>query len=159
MALTEVAEAAEAREKSKGHLRRAMERLVRKKIAVVCMVALAIIYFAGIFAPLIAPYDYSEPHFTAIRKPPSWEFWAGTDFGGRDVLSRVLWGIQNTVIITLISMVTGGLLIGITMGLLSGYFAGKIDTVIMRVGELFAAFPDILFMIIIAAALKPALSR
>lgn len=155
MALTEVAEAAEELGARKGHLRRAMERLVRKKIAVVCMVVLAIIYFAGIFAPLIAPYDYSEPHFTSIRKPPSWEFWAGTDFGGRDVLSRVLWGIQNTVIITLVSMVTGGLLIGITMGLMSGYFGAWIDALIMRVGELFAAFPDILFMIIIASALKP----
>ena len=155
MALTEVAEAAEAQEKSKGHLRRAMERLLRKKIAVVCMVALALIYFAGIFAPLVAPYDYTETHFTAIRKPPSLEHWAGTDFGGRDVLSRVLWGIQNTVIITLVSMVTGGLLIGITLGLMSGYFAGKVDTIVMRTGELFAAFPEILFMIIIAAALKP----
>ncbi len=155
MALTEVAEAAEELGTRKGHLRRAMERLVRKKIAVVCMVALAVIYFAGIFAPIIAPYDYSETHFTAIRKPPSWEFWAGTDFGGRDVLSRVLWGIQNTVIITLVSMVTGGLLIGITMGLMSGYFGAWIDSLIMRIGELFAAFPDILFMIIIASALKP----
>lgn len=155
MALTEVAEAAEAQEKSKGHLRRAMERLVRKKIAVACMVVLAVIYFAGIFAPLVAPYDYTETHFTAIREPPSWDHWAGTDFGGRDVLSRVLWGIQNTVIITLVSMVTGGLLIGITMGLMSGYFGAWIDTIIMRTGELFAAFPDILFMIIIAAALKP----
>ena len=155
MALTEVAEAAEAQEKSKGHLRRAMERLVRKKIAVACMVVLAVIYFAGIFAPLVAPYDYTETHFTAIREPPSWDHWAGTDFGGRDVLSRVLWGIQNTVIITLVSMVTGGLLIGITMGLMSGYFGAWIDTIIMRTGELFAAFPEILFMIIIAAALKP----
>ena len=155
MALTEVVEAAEAQEKSKGHLRRAMERLIRKKIAVVCMVVLVIIYFAGIFAPFVAPYDYSDTNFTAIRKPPSLEHWAGTDFGGRDVLSRVLWGIQNTVIITLVAMVTGGLLIGITLGLMSGYFAGKIDTIIMRTGELFAAFPDILFMIIIAAALKP----
>ena len=88
---------------------------MRKKIAIVCMVVLAIIYFAGIFAPLVAPYDYTEVNFTAIRKPPSLDHWAGTDFGGRDVLSRVLWGIQNTVIITLVSMVTGGLLIGITM--------------------------------------------
>ena len=155
MALTEVAEAAEAQEKSKGHLKRAMERLVRKKIAVVCMVVLAIIYFAGIFAPFVAPYDYSETNFTAIRKPPSLEHWAGTDFGGRDVLSRVLWGIQNTVIITLVSMGTGGLLIGITMGLMSGYFGAWVDGVIMRVGELFASFPDILLVIILAAALRP----
>ena len=155
MALTEVVEAAEAQERSKGHLRRAMERLVRKKIAIVCMLVIAIIYCAGIFAPLIAPYDYTEPHFTAIRKPPSWEFWAGTDFAGRDVFTRVLWGIQNTVIITVIAMGTGGLLIGITMGLISGYFSSKVDGIIMRTGELFAAFPDILLVIILAYALRP----
>ncbi len=155
MALTEVAEAAEAREKSKGHLARAMERLVRKKLAVVCMVVLAVVYCAGIFAPLIAPYDYTETDFTAIRKPPSLQHWAGTDFGGRDVFTRVLWGIQNTVIITLVSMVTGGLLIGITMGLISGYFSSKVDSIVMRTGELFSSFPDILLVIILAYALRP----
>ena len=155
MALTEVAEAAEAQSSSKGHLRRAMERLVRKKIAIVCMVVLAIIYFAGIFAPLVAPYDYTEVNFTAIRKAPSLDHWAGTDFGGRDVFTRVLWGIQNTVIITVVSMATGGLLIGITMGLISGYFSSKVDAIIMRTGELFASFPDILLVIILAYALRP----
>ncbi|MCY3638218.1 MAG: hypothetical protein OXG80_03870, partial [Chloroflexi bacterium] len=69
MAVAEVAEAAEARERSKGHLRRAMERLVRKKIAIVCMVVLAIIYFAGIFAPLVAPYDYTEVNYMDAHGP------------------------------------------------------------------------------------------
>ncbi len=155
MALTEVAEAAEIEGRSKGHLRRAMERLVRKKIALVCMGVLVVIYGAGIFAPIIAPYEYTETDFTAIRKAPSWEHWAGTDFGGRDVFTRVIWGIQNTVIITLVAMVTGGLLIGITMGLISGYFGGKTDGLIMRTGELFASFPDILLVIILASALRP----
>ena len=155
MALTEVAEAAEIQGSSKGHLRRAMERLVRKKLAVICMIALVIIYGGGIFAAVIAPYDYTETDFTAIRKPPSWEHWAGTDFGGRDVFTRVLWGIQNTVIITVVAMATGGLLIGITMGLISGYFSSRVDGLIMRTGELFASFPDILLVIILASALRP----
>ena len=131
---------------------------MRKKIAIVCMAVLLVIYLAGIFAPLIAPYDYSETEFTAIRKPPSWEHWAGTDFGGRDVFTRVLWGIQNTVIITLVVMATGGLLIGITLGLISGYFSSKVDGLIMRTGELFASFPDILLVIILAYALRPSLT-
>ncbi len=155
MALTEVAEAAEQQEKSKGHLRRALERLARKRIALACMVVLVIVYGAGIFAPFVAPHDYTEQNYTSIRKPPSREFWAGTDFAGRDVFSRVLWGIQNTVIITVVSMATGGLLIGITLGLMSGYFRGTIDALIMRTGELFASFPDILLVIILAATLRP----
>lgn len=156
MALTELdAVAEEERGKSQGHLRRAMSRLVRKKIAMVCMAALAVVYAAGIFAPFIAPYDYDEPDYTAIRKPPSAEHWAGTDLGGRDVFTRVLWGIQNTVIITLVAMLTGGLVIGVSMGLISGYFGGRVDSAVMRTGELFASFPDILLAIILAYALRP----
>lgn len=155
MALTEIEEIALAREKSKGHLRRAMERLVRKKLAIVCMITLVVIYAAGVFAPVVAPYDYTQPHYTAIRKPPSLDHWAGTDHAGRDVFTRVLWGIQNTVIITVVAMATGGLFIGVTMGLIAGYFSSRMDSLIMRTGELFASFPDILLVIILATALRP----
>ena len=81
--------------------------------------------------------------------------WAGTDLKGRDVLTRVMWGIQNTVIITAIAMITGGLLIGVTLGLISGYFGRWVDSLIMRTGEIFASFPDILLVIILAATLGP----
>ncbi|HBJ30240.1 MAG TPA: peptide ABC transporter permease [Dehalococcoidia bacterium] len=142
-------------QKSKGHLSRAWARLIRKKIGVACMVVLAIIYVGGIFAPLVAPYGYTDQDYRSIKKPPSWDHLAGTDLKGRDVLTRVLWGIQNTVIITLVVMGTGGIVIGVTLGLVSGYFRRKIDAVIMRVGELFSSFPDIFLMILIAATLRP----
>jgi peptide/nickel transport system permease protein len=141
----------------KGHLQRAWERLVRKKLAMASVVVLVILYSVGIFAPLIAPYEYTAQDYTAIRKPPSAQHWAGTDLKGRDLLTRVMWGIQNTVIITVISMATGGLVIGVTLGLVSGYFGSWIDGLIMRVGEVFASFPDILLVIILAATLGPRL--
>ncbi len=147
--------AEDLQQKSKGHLSRAWARLIRKKIAVACMVVLAIIYVGGIFAPLVAPYGYTDQDYRSIKKPPSWDHLAGTDLKGRDVLTRVLWGIQNTVIITLVVMGTGGIVIGVTLGLVSGYFRRKIDAVIMRVGELFSSFPDIFLMILIAATLRP----
>ena len=147
--------AEDLQQKSKGHLSRAWARLIRKKIAVACMVVLAIIYVGGIFAPLVAPYGYTDQDYRSIKKPPSWDHLAGTDLKGRDVLTRVLWGIQNTVIITLVVMGTGGIVIGVTLGLVSGYFRRKIDAVIMRVGELFSSFPDIFLMILIAAILRP----
>ncbi len=154
MAVREIA--ADFREQeSRGHLARAWSRLVRKKIAVVCMAALVIVYTAGILAPFLAPYEYTAQDYTAIRKPPNREHWAGTDLKGRDLLSRVLWGIQNTVVITVISMATGGLVIGVTLGLVSGYFGGRIDALVMRIGEVFASFPDILLIIILAATLRP----
>lgn len=142
-------------QKARGHLSRAMARLFRKKIAVGCIVALVVIYGAGILAPLVSPYDYTAQDYTVIKKPPSTSHWAGTDLLGRDLLTRVLWGIQNTVIITVVAMASGGLVLGVTLGLISGYFGKGIDSVIMRVGELFASFPDILLMILLAATLRP----
>ena len=141
----------------KSHLRRAWSRLLRKKLAMTSVVVLVLLYSVGIFAPLIAPYEYTAQDYTAIRKPPSAGHWAGTDLKGRDLLTRVMWGIQNTVIITVVSMATGGLLIGVTLGLASGYFGGWVDALIMRVGEVFASFPDILLVIILAATLGPRL--
>ena len=153
-ALSEL-EAAAADQGGTGHLSRAWSRLVRKKLAVACMSVLALLYAVGLLAPLIAPYEYTAQDYTAIRKPPSAEHWAGTDLKGRDVLTRVMWGIQNTLIITFVAMATGGLVIGVTLGLISGYFGGKVDALIMRVGEVFSSFPDILLMIILAATLGP----
>ena len=148
-------EAADLDQRAQGHLARAWSRLLRKKLAVVCVAVLAVIYLVGILVPVIAPYEYTAQDYTQIRKPPNASHWAGTDLKGRDVLSRAMWGIQNTVIITAIAMLTGGLIIGVTMGLISGYLGGWVDGLIMRVGEVFASFPDVLLVIILAATLGP----
>ena len=169
MAVQELAAVAEEQktQRSKGHLARAMTRLVRKKIAVTCIVVLSVIYFAGIFAAWVSPYDYTAQDYTVIRNAPSYvldqgplAFWteshfAGTDRAGRDLFTRVLWGIQNTVILTLVAMLTGGLLIGVSLGLIAGYYGKRVDSFIMRIGEVFASFPDIFLVIIIAATLRP----
>ena len=137
-----------------GHLTRAFSRLKRKKLGVFCGSLILLIYSLGILAPWIAPYEYNFQDYTAIRESPSLEHWAGTDLKGRDVFSRVLWGIQNTVIITFITMATGGLILGVSLGLISGYMGGRTDSLIMRIGELFASFPDILLVILLAATLR-----
>ena len=147
----------ERRGRSRGHLARAWSRLVRKKIALICIGMLIILYAGGVFAPWVPTgYSYRDPDFAALgARAPSTAHWAGTDFAGRDIFTRVLWGIRNTVLLTVISMVTGGLIIGVSLGLISGYFGGRIDALIMRIGELFLAFPEILLAIIIAATMKP----
>ena len=137
-----------------GHLTRAFSRLKRKKLGVFCGSLILLIYSLGILAPWIAPYEYNFQDYTAIRQSPSLEHWAGTDLKGRDVFSRVLWGIQNTVIITFVTMATGGLILGVSLGLISGYMGGRTDSLIMRIGELFASFPDILLVILLAATLR-----
>lgn len=153
----------------RGHLARALRRLLRKKIAVACIATLVVVYSAGVFAGFISPYGYQDQDYTVIRNPPTIEtgegiagvwtksHFAGTDRLGRDLFTRVLWGIQNTVILTLVGMLTGGLLIGVSLGLVSGYFGKRVDELVMRTGEVFSSFPDILLVIILAATLKPRL--
>jgi len=136
-------------------LRAALSRLVRKKLAMAALTVIVVLYLAGIFAPLIAPHDYSETNLLRTQEGPSAEYLLGTDRLGRDMLTRVLWGIQTTVIITLISIGTGSLVLGVTMGLMAGYFRGRLDAFIMRFGEVVAAFPDVLLIILLAATLRP----
>ncbi|MFH0913768.1 MAG: ABC transporter permease [Chloroflexota bacterium] len=130
-------------------------RLLRSKKGMTCLVIILLLYLAGAFAPLVAPYDYDQQDLSQSLRAPSWEHPFGTDRLGRDMLSRILFGIRTTVIVTLAAMLSGGLVLGITLGLVSGYFGRIADNVIMRLGEFFLAFPDILLVILIAATLKP----
>ena len=76
---------------NRGHFHRAFSRLMRKKLAIVCVITILSIYCLGIFAPLIAPYGYNEQDYHSIREAPTFQHIAGTDLKGRDVFSRVLW--------------------------------------------------------------------
>ena len=154
MALRKLELAEERLSKSRGALARAWSRLIRKKIGVISMAAIVAIYMAGALAPWIAPQSYTEQSLLENLQGPSLDHFLGTDRLGRDVFSRVLFGIQTTVIVTLAATATGGLFLGISMGLISGYYGKFVDSVIMRIGEIFASFPDLLLVIIIAATLK-----
>ena len=83
-----------------------------------------------------------------VRTAGSWSHPFGTDQLGRDILTRVIFGLRTTVIITVITLVTGSLVIGISLGLVAGYFGKLYDTIIMRVGEVTSALPDILLLLI-----------
>ena len=171
MAVRALTMADERRYRSKGHLSRAWSRLIRKKIAVVCMVTIVVVYSLGLLAAWIAPYDYQELDLAhmgdAKNRYPYIEtgkgligvwtesHFAGTDRAGRDVFTRVLWGVQNTVLLTFVAMITGALPLGLALGLISGYFGGKVDALIMRAGEVAAVFPEFFLVIIIAATMGP----
>ena len=131
----------------------------RKKLGVICVILVSIIYLVGIFAPLLAPYDYSETNLLKTQSPPDMENLLGTDRLGRDILSRVIWGIQTTVIVTITGLLTGSLILGLFLGLLAGYYRGFFDFVVMRTGELVSSFPDILLIILLAATLRPRITK
>ena len=135
--------------------RHGLNSLLKKKVAVSVIIVLIIVYIVGLFAPLIAPYSYSETDLMNTQSGPTLDHIFGTDRLGRDIFTRIIWGIQTTVIITIVGLVTGSLILGVSLGLVAGYFRGKADSIITRTGEVLAGFPDILLIIILAATLRP----
>ncbi len=107
----------------------AFRRLLRKKIAVLALIFIAVFYFCGLFAPLVAPHSYTDQNLDSVFQGPSLAHPLGTDSLGRDVLSRVIWASRTTVIVTIATLVTGGLVLSVSLGLLAGYMGGKVDTV------------------------------
>ena len=120
-----------------------------------CLVVIVLMYGSGVFAPVVAPYGYDDQDLSVAKQGPSLSHPLGTDRLGRDLLSRVMYALRTTVIITVVSLATGTLILGITLGLIAGYFQRWADGVIMRVGEVTSSFPDIFLVLIIVATVKP----
>jgi peptide/nickel transport system permease protein len=123
---------------------------------------LLLVAVAAIFAPLLAPHD---PEISvkpvrvlapAVWSGGSWQTPLGTDFQGRDVLSRLIYGARTSLIIGLLGTVFAGV-VGVTMGVISGYMGGLWDQVIMRITDAKLALPALVFGIFLAAVLKPGL--
>ena len=132
-----------------------IRRLLRKKIGVTCLVIIALMYGSGIFAPLVTPYGYNDQDLSNTKQSPSLTHPFGTDRLGRDNLTRIIYGLRTTVIITVVTLATGSLALGITLGLVAGYFGRLVDTCIMRIGEVSSAFPEIFLVLIIVSTFKP----
>lgn len=140
---------------SSGFWRQVWSRFRRRRLAFASLAIVTFIYMLGVLAPVIQTHDYQDTNLLKTQQGPDTENWLGTDRLGRDIYTRVVWGIQSTVIITVATFITGSLILGVTMGLVAGYFRGWLDAVIMRVGEVISAFPDILLIILLAATLRP----
>ena len=117
---------------------------------------LLIIAVGAIFAPVLTPYDPAKPDFAATLAPPSWEHPLGTDDLGRDTLSRILHGARIALTAGLVPVALAGV-VGVIMGLISGYAGGRTDTAIMALTDALLAFPDLVLIIAIAAVLGPSL--
>ncbi len=133
---------------------RLLRRIARRPVAVGAIVVIVTIYGLGILAPLIAPYGFQDADLEHIREGPSREHLLGTDHIGHDLLSRAIWSAQTTVIISMTVLVSAGLILGTSLGLLSGYKRGKTDFIIMRLGDIFVSVPTILLLLIINASLR-----
>ena len=141
--------------KSRSYIGLSFRRLLRKKLAVISLAIVSTMYMAGVLAPLVTPYGYDDQDYSVANQRPSFSHPFGTDRLGRDMLTRIVFSLRTTVIITVTSLIAGSLFLGIALGLISGYFGKLADAVIMRVGEVTSAFPDIFLVLIIVATVKP----
>ncbi len=141
--------------RSQGYWGVSLRRLLRNKVAVACLAVITLLYGSGILAPLVTPYGYNDQNLSATKQGPSLSHPLGTDRLGRDILTRIIYGLRTTVIITLTTLVGGSLFLGITLGLIAGYFGKFIDNIIMRAGEVAASFPEVLLLLYIVATVKP----
>jgi oligopeptide transport system permease protein len=139
--------------------RDAFGRLIQNRLALAGLVVVILIALVSIFASAIAPYPYDKPDFTAIYKAPGYPgHLLGTDELGRDFLSRLIYGAQVSMLVGLGAQFIV-FLIGVPIGAISGYAAGKTDTILMRFVDVMYAFPQLLFVILIMAWRGPGLTN
>ncbi|WP_332305391.1 nickel transporter permease [Rhizobium sp. GR12] len=123
-------------------------------LAVVGLTIIIVFIALSLLAPAIAPYDPAAQNLGNRLAFPSAEHWFGTDELGRDILSRILYGGRVTLgmVIAVVVLVAP---IGLAIGCIAGYFGGIVDTVLMRVTDVFLAFPRLILALAFVAALKP----
>jgi ABC-type dipeptide/oligopeptide/nickel transport system permease subunit len=142
---------------------RAWQRLTRSPLALVGALALLFVVVAAVTAPRVAPHDPVRQSLSRRYTPPVWldggraEHPLGTDQIGRDVLSRIVHGARVSLLVGVCAVVLSSTL-GVTLGLMSGFFAGRVDTFIMTVVDITLSFPALLLALAFAAALGPSLT-
>lgn len=132
-------------------------RFVRHRGGMLGMFLFGSLVIIAIFAQQIAPYDPLALDYRATLQPPSQAHWFGTDDLGRDILSRTIWGARESLWVAVLAS-TIGISGGLVFGLIPGYLGGWVDAVIQRIVEIMLAFPTILLVLSIVAALGPNLT-
>jgi peptide/nickel transport system permease protein len=140
-----------------------LRRLSRRRTALFGLIVMLVVLVTALAAPWVSPFDPIEQDIGDRRlKPPGWRDDAGrlhalgTDHLGRDLLSRIVHGAQPALMVGFAAVVISGLL-GLTAGLVSGYFGGRVDDVLMRLADIQLAFPFILLAIAVIGVLGPSL--
>ncbi|MBY5836594.1 ABC transporter permease subunit [Rhizobium leguminosarum] len=136
----------------------------RNKGAVIGLVVFSIILVVAILAPLFAPHAPNEQNRQVLLAVPFWmeagsaSYPLGTDAVGRDILSRLIYGARFSLFIGVV-VVTLSVISGVLIGLVAGYFRGKVDTAIMRLMDIILAFPSLLLALVLVAVLGPGLTN
>jgi peptide/nickel transport system permease protein len=135
-----------------------LRTVARDRASLTGLVILAIVTLAAIFASLIAPYDPAALDPTANLADPSRDHWLGTDNLGRDLFSRLVFGARWTIGAAALAA-AGIVLLGVTIGIVAGFFGGLVDDLLMRLVDVLLAFPSIILALAIVGMLGPSLSN
>ncbi len=149
---------ADATTAPRSHWAIGLRRLAHHRGALVGLGIIVVFALGTVLAPLVAPFDPVEPHFSVRLQSPSRAFVLGTDSFGRDVLSRLLYGGHISLTLGIIAVAIGFIL-GTPLGLVAGFFGRRVDDFIMRVIDVWLAFPGLLLAIGIVAILGSGLQN
>ncbi|MDR1901900.1 MAG: ABC transporter permease [Treponema sp.] len=138
--------------KRQGEFGAAMLRLRRNRSAMIGLGIFLLLAILAVFAPYITPYEYAKLNLQERFQGPSFKHWFGTDDMGRDLFTRIIYGGRYSLAVGLISTAVG-LLFGVAVGAIAGFFGGSIDNIIMRFLDIFQSIPILLLSIVIATAL------
>ena len=140
------------------NLGRSWYKFSRNPLSVAGLLIVATVILLAVFAPYVTPYpEHAQPFtdFANAKQPPGWEYLFGTDVIGRDILSRIVFGFRYSLAMGVV-VLTLVVPLGVFLGLLAGYYQGTwVDTVIMRVTDIFLAVPPLILALAIASVLKP----
>jgi ABC-type dipeptide/oligopeptide/nickel transport system permease subunit len=136
--------------------RETLRNVLSQRSAQVGIVVLVFLVLTAVFADVIAPYDPLAANFAATRREPSAQYLLGTDYLGRDVLSRIIHGARVTLLVAVTSVLIGDSL-GFLWGVTSGYLGGRFDMVSQRFLDIMLSFPGLILAILLMAGLGPRL--
>lgn len=135
-----------------------LRQFTQHRLFLVGFIIILVLVLVSIFAPVIAPYDPLKPHFDNQLADPGSEFLLGSDYMGRDILSRIIYGGRLSLLVAITSMGLSAL-IGVTLGVIAGFFGGTFETVIMGFVDMMFAIPGILLALAISVLLGPSTSN
>lgn len=147
-------DASPRKRRSSGQFQDIWRRYRRNKLAMIGLFVVGLEVLVAIFAPVIAPYDPYEQNLLNTIEPPTAEHWFGTDVLGRDFFSMMLYGLRLALLVGVGTML-GSLIIGVTVGAIAGFLGRAWDSVLMRITDIFLAFPYLIGAIVIVRSLDP----
>lgn len=145
-------------------IRHFIAALAANPVSMASFVVLIVVVVAALAAPVIAPHDPTVQSLRLRLKPPIWQegaepgYWLGTDALGRDMLSRMIYGARISLVVGICAVLLQGV-IGVTVGLLAGYFGRWVDNILMRIADVQQSIPFLILAVALAAVVRPSLSN